>query len=195
MFPCRLLIVARRGANAHHPHVNAQRLERDHQPHVGMRPRAQVDRGRLNALFFALSQEFQRPIDVRDTAEDARVRTGVEGAMAGRSQRGQFRGYGPRLLLGRGQVNVCAKEVGQQQVPLRLGVGVVAADDHRSQPQFCGHSGRLPRLIRLGCRRVYQHVATPLYGLGDLVFKLADLVAAKGQAGQIVALDPKRRAG
>ena len=39
-------------------------------------------------LSFPLGQEFQRPIDVRDTAEDVRFRVGVEGAMAGRRQRG-----------------------------------------------------------------------------------------------------------
>ena len=104
----------------------------------------------------------------------------MEGAVTSRGQRGHLRGYGLRLILGRGQVHLRAEEAGQQQVPLRLGVGVVAADDHRRQPQFCGHCGRLPRLIRLGGGRVYQHVAALLYGLGDLVFKLADLVTAEG---------------
>ena len=113
--------------------------------------------------------------------------------MAGRGQRGHLRSHSLRLRLGRGQVHLRAKEVSQQQVSLRLCVGVVAADDHRRQPQFCGHCGRLPRLIRLSGSRVYQHVAALLYGLGDLVFKLADLVAAKSQAGQIVALDPNLR--
>ena len=160
-----------------------------------MRPRTQIDRRWLNALFFALSQEFQRPIDVRYTTEDACVRAGVEGAMASRGQRGHFRGYGPRLLLGCWQVHLRAKEVGQQQVPLRLRMCVVSTDDYRLHSQFCGHCGRLPRLIRLGGCRVYQHVAALLYGLGDLVFKLADLVAAESQAGQIVALDPNLRAG
>ena len=160
-----------------------------------MRPRTQIDRRWLNALFLALSQQFQCPIDVRYAAEDARVRTSVERAVPSRDQTQPSSRLRARACSsGAGRSHFCAKEASQQQIPLRLRVCIVAAYYYRRQPQLCGHCGRLPRLIRLGGGRVYQHVAALLYGLGDLVLKLADLVAAKSQAGQIVALDPNLRA-
>ena len=68
-------------------------------------------------------------------------------------------------------------------------VAVLPSYDYRFEAEFCGDSRRHSGLIRLRTGRVYQHIASALYGLGNLEFKLSNLITTQRHTRQVFPLN------
>jgi len=99
------------------------------------------------------------------------------------------------LPLERVEVEGGAHHVAQERVsdmpllaPLRRDPVVV--QEHASEAHSRSRGSRLAGLIGLHCSNRDEGVSTLLDGIGDDELELAGLVAAAGEAGEVVALDP-----
>ena len=70
---------------------------------------------------------------------------------------------------------------------------ILAQDYYPFEPEVGAGSGELAAVVRLDNRAQHRGIATLSGGLGEGEFEIAGLVAAKGQARQVIALDPDPR--
>ena len=98
-----------------------------------------------------------------------------------------------RRFIQRAKVaNLGPVKVAQKQVSLDLCGAVGIVQDNTGQPHLGRRRRGQPALVRYRLTRDQQRVAAPLQGLADPEFKRTQLVAAKTQRHDIVALDEKR---
>ena len=85
-----------------------------------------------------------------------------------------------------------AEEAVEEHVSRGHRRGRTTGQDHRArQAEFVGRRGGHAHMIGLAAAAGDQGVAALSEGLGGQVFELARLVAASGQAGAVISLDPQ----
>jgi hypothetical protein len=99
------------------------------------------------------------------------------------------------LTLHRVVVEGRADHVAQKQVPHTpvLGScrrGPVVVHEHAPEPHSCSRRAGLASVIRLHGSHCDERVRTDLEGIADDELELPSLVAAAGQPGEVIALDP-----
>ena len=99
------------------------------------------------------------------------------------------------LTLDRVVVEGRADHVAQKQVshaPMLESCrrGPVVVHEHAPEPHPCRRGASLPRVIRLDGSYRDEGVRTDLEGIADDELELPSLVAAAGQPGEVIALDP-----
>jgi len=89
----------------------------------------------------------------------------------------------------RGEPQVHAEQLVQEQVALKLVVLAPAEHQDAPQPEPARRRGRLPGVVGLGRAHRQNHIRALAPGVGHQVLQLPGLVPAEGQAGQVVSLD------